>query len=102
MPMSTASPTAMYRPLPQTTHNTQMPLLILVPRPTPMGAPMGAPMARIQPGKKEHSYADVAALMVTKPGGQVWQEVLLKQKNRATKEATTKWPQDLKPAKEKD
>jgi hypothetical protein len=63
-------------------------------------------MARIQPGKKEHSYADVAALMATKPGGQAWQEVLPKQKNRATKEATkeatTKRPQDLKPAKEKD
>jgi hypothetical protein len=59
-------------------------------------------MARTQPGKKEHSYADVAALMATKPGGQAWQEVLPKQKNRAAKEATTKQPQDLKPAKEKD
>jgi hypothetical protein len=60
-------------------------------------------MARTQPGKKEQSYADMAALMATKPGGQVWQEVLPKQKNRAsTKEATTKRPQDLKPAKEKD
>ena len=73
-----------------------MPLPIPVPRPTPMGAPM----ARTQPGKKEHFYADVAALMATKPGGQAWQEVLPKQK-RATKEAT-KLPQDLKPAKEKD
>jgi len=98
MPMSTASPTAAHRPLPQTTRNTQMPLPIPVPRSTLMGAPM----ARIQPGKKEHSYADVAALMATKPGGQAWQEVLPKQKNRATKEATTKRPQDLKPAKEKD
>jgi hypothetical protein len=41
--------------------------------------------------------------MATKPGGQAWQEVLPKQKNRAAKEATTtKHPQDLKPAKEKD
>jgi hypothetical protein len=60
------------------------------------------PMAGTQPGRKEHSYADIAALMATKPGGQAWQEVLPKQKNRAAKEATTKRPQDLKPAKEKD
>jgi hypothetical protein len=74
-----------------------MPLLIPVPRPYGNTAdntktPMGAPMARTQPGKKKHSYADMAALMVTKPGGQTWQEVLPKQKNRATKEATTKLP----------
>jgi hypothetical protein len=101
IPMSTASPTAVHRPLPQTTRNTQMPLPI--PTSRPYKTPMGAPMARTQPGKKEHSYAEVAALMATKPGGQAWQEVLPKQKNRAsTKEATTKLPQDLKPAKEKD
>lgn len=53
----------------------------------------------------------MAALMATKPGGQEWQVVGPKQKNKAQKSSTTRTPgepnmsqkpEDLKPIKEKN
>ena len=114
MPMSPASPAPVHRPPKQTANNTQTPMSIALPalahRPHRRAAnnteaSTEAPITKIQPGKKDHSYADVVALMATKPGGQAWQEVLPKQKSRAAKagpQEAPRGPKDLKPAKEKN
>ncbi|KAL2009046.1 hypothetical protein VTN00DRAFT_7240 [Thermoascus crustaceus] len=77
----------------------------------PKAPSVGIPKTTRQPVKLEASYADMAALMATRPGGQEWQVVSPKQKNKAQKSSTTRTPgepntsqkpEDLKPIKEKN
>ncbi|KAL2010786.1 hypothetical protein VTN00DRAFT_3504 [Thermoascus crustaceus] len=72
---------------------------------------IGIPKTARQPVKLGASYADMAALMATRPGGQEWQVVGPKQKNKAQKSSTTRTPgepntsqkpEDLKLIKEKN
>ncbi|KAL1963929.1 hypothetical protein VTN77DRAFT_7735 [Rasamsonia byssochlamydoides] len=71
---------------------------------TLMQRPLEAPKQLV---KKGTSYADVAALMATRPGGQEWQVVPARQK-KAQKSSNTNGPKEpqqpesLVPAKEKN
>lgn len=72
---------------------------------TLMQRPLEAPK---QLAKKGTSYADMAALMATGPGGQEWQMVSAKQKKEAQKSSNTSGPEkpqqleSLVPVKEKN
>jgi hypothetical protein len=100
IPPSTTSPAPTHRPPQRAANNTKA----STEPPTAKTQPAKTQPAKIQPAKKDHSYANVAALLATTPGGQAWQEVLPKQKNRVAKprpQEAIRQPQDLKPAKEK-
>jgi flagellar motility protein MotE (MotC chaperone) len=54
-----------------------------------------------KPGQKQSSFADIAALLAIKPGGQGWQEVPQKRKQQRSAETTKKpEPGYLKPARD--
>jgi hypothetical protein len=96
MPIPTASPAPAHGPPSGAATNTQD---------QAHSRPRQADRARDLPERKAPSYADVAALMATRPGGQGWQIVPPKQK-KASKQGSigdkALEPKDFKPAKEKD